>query len=116
MALVTPISGAPGDGQKSLTAAIKPRLNAGGVKLATSSAANVYTVKGSVSLANASGGKQSIRIDWQVIDPKGRRLGTVSQQNTIPSGSLNGPWGPVADAAAGAAVEKIIKLLPPSST
>jgi hypothetical protein len=116
MALVAPVSGAPGDGQKSLTAAIKKRLNAGGVKLTSSSGGNVYTVKGIVSLVDASGGKQSIRIDWQVIDPKGRRLGTVSQQNTIPRGSLNGPWGPIADAAAGAAADGIIKLLPRSNT
>jgi hypothetical protein len=50
-----------------------------------------------------------------VLDPSGRRLGTVSQQNTIPRGSLNGPWGAIADAAAGAAADGIIKLLPKSS-
>ncbi len=49
MALVAPVSGAPGDGQKSLTAALKKRLFAGGVKLASVPARNVYTVKGSVS-------------------------------------------------------------------
>ncbi|MGA8690564.1 MAG: hypothetical protein WB662_11825, partial [Methyloceanibacter sp.] len=86
------------------------------VKLASASARNVYTVKGSVSLTDASGGKQSIRIDWQVLDPNGKKLGTVSQQNTIPKGSLNGPWGAIADAAAGAAAAGIIKLLPRSST
>jgi len=116
MALVAPVSGAPGDGEKSLTAALKKRLFAGGVKLASASARNVYTVKGSVSLTDASGGKQSIRIDWQVLDPNGKKLGTVSQQNTIPKGSLNGPWGAIADAAAGAAAAGIIKLLPRSST
>jgi hypothetical protein len=36
----------------------------------------------------------------------------VSQQNTIPKGSLNGPWGAIADAAAGAAADGIVKLLP----
>lgn len=116
MALVSPVSGAPGDGKSSLTAALKKRLYAGGVKLASAAAGNVYTVKGKVSLTSASGGRESIRIDWQVIDPKGKRLGTVSQQNTIPKGSLNGPWGPIADAAAGAAADGIIKLLPKSST
>lgn len=113
--LVQPVSGAPGDGQRSLTVALKKRLYAGGVKLANGPAVNVYLVKGSVKLADASGGKQSIRIDWQVLDPNGRKLGTVSQQNTIPKGSLNGPWGAIADAAAGAAADGIIKLLPKSS-
>jgi hypothetical protein len=113
--LVQPVAGAPGDGQRSLTVALKKRLYAGGVKLANGPAVNVYMVKGSVKLAEASGGKQSIRIDWQVLDPNGRKLGTVSQQNTIPKGSLNGPWGAIADAAAGAAADGIIKLLPRSS-
>ncbi len=54
---------------------------------------NVYTVKGSVSLADASGGKQSIRIDWQVLDPSGKKLGTVSQQNMIPQGLAERPLG-----------------------
>lgn len=113
--VVAPVAGAPGDGQRSLTTALKKRLYAGGIKLANGTTDNVYMVKGSVVLSDASGGKQSIRIDWLVLDPSGRKLGTVSQQNTIPRGSLNGPWGAVADAAAGAAAVGIIKLLPKSS-
>ena len=110
--IVAPVSGAPGDGTKSLTAAIKKRLYAKGVKLATVQTGNTYTVKGTVSVTDGSGGKQSIRIDWQVLDPNGKRVGTVSQQNNIPKGSLDGPWGAIADAAAGAAADGIVKLLP----
>jgi hypothetical protein len=113
--VVAPVAGAPGDGQRSLTTALKKRLYAGGVKLANGTASGVYMVKGSIKLVDASGGKQSIRIDWLVLDPSGKKLGTVSQQNTIPKGSLNGPWGAIADAAAGAAADGIIKLLPKSS-
>ena len=113
--IVAPVSGAPGDGIKSLTAAIKKRLYAKGVKLATIQTGNTYTVKGTVSMTDGSGGKQSIRIDWQVLDPNGKRVGIVSQQNNIPKGSLDGPWGAVADAAAGAAADGIVKLLPKPS-
>jgi hypothetical protein len=113
--VVSPVAGAPGDGQRSLTTALKKRLYAGGVKLANGTANNVYMVKGSVKLVDTSAGKQSIRIDWLVLDPSGKKLGTVSQQNTIPKGSLNGPWGAIADAAAGAAADGIIKLLPKTS-
>jgi hypothetical protein len=113
--LVAPVSGAPGDGRRSLTTALKKRLYKDGIKLANGTSSNVYTVQGIVKLSSASGGKESIRIDWQVLDPSGKRLGTVSQQNTIPKGSLNGPWGAIADAAAGAAADGIIKLLPKSS-
>jgi hypothetical protein len=113
--LVAPVTGAPGDGSRSLATALKKKLYADGVKLANGAASNVYTVKGVVKLTDAGGGKEKIQIDWRVLDPSGKRLGTVSQQNTIPKGSLNGPWGAIADAAAGAAADGIIKLLPKSS-
>jgi len=113
--LVAPVSGAPGDGRRSLTTALKKKLYGKGVKLANGAASNVYTVKGVVKLSKAGAGKETIRIDWQVIDPRGKRVGTVSQQNTIPKGSLNGPWGAIADAAAGAAADKLIKIIPKSS-
>jgi hypothetical protein len=115
MALVAPVSGAPGDGQKSLTAALKKQLFAGGVKLASAPAQNVYTVKGSVTMSD-SGGKQGIRIDWLVLNPNGTKRGTVSQQNTVAKGMLDGPWGPIADAAAADAAKGIIKLLPRPAT
>ncbi|HRN84689.1 MAG TPA: hypothetical protein PK857_07695, partial [Hyphomicrobium sp.] len=57
-------------------------------------------------------GKQPIQIDWDVKDPQGKTLGTVSQKNEIPQGSLDGAWGKTADAAASAAAQGILKLLP----
>ncbi|MDX2317695.1 MAG: hypothetical protein QNK17_04740 [Hyphomicrobiaceae bacterium] len=113
--LVAPVNGAPGDGRRSLTTALKKRLYKGGIKLANGATGRIYTVKGTVKLTSASGGKESIRISWQVFDPNGKALGTVTQKNNIPKGSLNGPWGAIADAAAGAAADGIIKLLPKSS-
>lgn len=113
--VVAPVSGAPGDGGRSLATALKKKLYADGVKLVNGTSGNVYTVKGIVKLTDAGGGKEKIQIDWRVLDPNGKRLGTVSQQNTIPKGSLNGPWGAIADAAAGAAADGIVKLLPKSS-
>ena len=47
-------------------------------------------------------GKQAIQIEWVVRDPRGKKLGTVSQKNDIPEGSLYGSWGGVAEQAAGA--------------
>ena len=113
--VVAAVSGAPGDGSRSLATALKKKLYADGVKLVNGTSGNVYTVKGIVKLTDAGGGKEKIQIDWRVLDPNGKRLGTVSQQNTIPKGSLNGPWGAIADAAAGAAADGIVKLLPKSS-
>jgi hypothetical protein len=65
-----------------------------------------------VTLGEARDGKQPIQIEWVVKDPQGKRLGTVSQKNDIPEGSLDGAWGKTADQAAGAAVQGIVKLLP----
>lgn len=109
--MVTPVAGAPGDGEKSLTAALKKRLSASGVKVASGPDRSAHTVKGTITLADLTGGKQSVRIDWLVTAPGGKRLGTIVEKSTIPKGSLNGPWGAIADAAAAKAATDIINLL-----
>jgi hypothetical protein len=111
-ALVPAVAGAPGDGSSSLTAAIKRELQAKGVALSERAAASAYRVEGAVTLGEPREGKQAIQIEWVVKDPQGKRLGTVSQKNDIPEGSLDGAWGRTADQAAGAAVQGIFKLLP----
>jgi hypothetical protein len=112
MAMVPSVTGAPGDGSASLTAAIQRELSGRGVSVTDKPVATAYRVEGSVSLGQPKEGKQSIHIEWQVKDPQGKKVGTVSQRNEIPEGSLDGAWGPTADQAAGAAVQGIIKLLP----
>ncbi len=74
--------------------------------------AQSYKVEGKVAMGQGKDGKQPIQIDWNVIDPTGKKLGTVSQKNEVPQGSLDGAWGKTADAAAAAAAQGIIKLLP----
>jgi hypothetical protein len=114
--IVSPVSGAPGDGTKSLTAAIKKQLYAQGVKLTSVQSGNTYTVKGTVVMSDAGGGKQNIHIDWLVLNPDGTRRGRVTQQHVFTKGVLDGPWGPIADAAAADAAKGIIKLLTSSKT
>ena len=111
-AMVPSVEGAPGDGQQSLAKALQRQLAANGVRLADAGGAGSYIVKGKVLLGSPADGKQSIKIEWQVLDPSGKRVGTVSQNNVIPQGSLDGAWGKTADAAAAAAAQGIIKLLP----
>jgi hypothetical protein len=111
-AVVPAVVGAPGDGSASLTAAIQRELQAKGVQLLDRPSRGSYRVEGAVLLGPASEGKQAIQIEWVVRDPNGNKVGTVSQKNDIPEGSLDGPWGGVADQAAGAAVKGILKLLP----
>ena len=111
-AIVPSVVGAPGDGSVALTSAIQRELTRSGIALTESASANTYKVEGKVIVGQGQNGKQPIQIDWDVKDPKGKKLGTVSQKNEIPQGSLDGAWGKTADAAASAAAQGIVKLLP----
>jgi len=115
-AMVPSVTGAPGDGSVSLTSALQRELARSGIALADRPTGNTYRVEGRVKLGQSQNGKQPIQIDWHVKDPQGKQLGTVSQKNEIPEGSLDGEWGKVADAAASAAAQGILKLLPNRST
>ena len=115
-AVVPSVKGAPGDGSTSLTTAIQRELKTKGVALADRPSPAAYRVEGAVTLGSSREGKQPIQIEWVVRDPNGKKLGTVSQKNDIPEGSLDGSWGRVADQAASAAVQGILKLLPSPST
>ena len=114
-AVVPAVSGAPGDGSTALTTALQAELSKNGVALSDQASASAYKVEGYVKVGLAKEGKQPIQIDWQVKDPAGKKLGTVSQKNEIPEGSLDGAWGRTADAAAAAAAQGILKLLPPKA-
>jgi uncharacterized lipoprotein YmbA len=111
-AVVPEVVGAPGDGSTSLRQALQRELSRSGVTLANAPSPSSYKVEGKVAMGTGANGKQPISIDWTVTDPSGKKLGTVSQKNDVPQGSLDGPWGKTADAAAAAAAQGIIKLLP----
>jgi hypothetical protein len=110
-AVVPNVNGAPGDGGTSLASALQRELSGKGITVAGKSA-SAYRVEGSVTMGPAKEGKQPIHIEWLVRDPQGKKLGTVSQRNEIPEGSLDGSWGKTAEQAAGAAAQGILKLLP----
>lgn len=116
VAMVAAVRGAPGDGSVSLTAAIQRELKSKGVVVAEAATPAAYKVEGAVTMGEAREGKQPIQIEWVVKDPAGKKLGTVSQKNDIPEGSLDGAWGRTADQAAGAAAQGILKLLPLPAT
>jgi hypothetical protein len=107
-------SGAPGDGNAALAAAMKRALSGKGFAPAEIPTAYMYRVEGSVTLGLAREGKQPLRIDWVTKDPRGKRLkGTVIMKNEIPEGSLDGAWGHVADYVAQAAVNSLIQNVLP---
>lgn len=113
---VRPVANAPGDGQTSLTAAMRKHLANQGVKVTEARIPNAYTIQGVVEMGAAENGEQPIKISWQVIDPAGKPLTNVVQRNKVDQDSLNGAWGPVADAAAQAASAEVANVMPKPST
>lgn len=106
------VAGAPGDGEEALAAALSRQLAARGLKPATAFQANVYEVQGTVRVAPAARGKQSVTIVWVVLGPDGNQLGITRQTKDVRKGSLDKKWGAAAAAAAAAAAEDIVKLIP----
>jgi hypothetical protein len=111
LAYVT-VAGAPGDGEEALAAALSRQLAARGIKPATTFQANVYEVQGTVKMAPAARGKQSVTIVWVVLGPDGTQLGITRQTKDVRKGSLDRKWGGAAEAAAAAAAADIVNLLP----
>ena len=70
-----------------------------------------FYIDGEVSIAPAGSGKQHIKIVWRVRSASGAEIGTVGQENDVPSGSLSGPWGDVAYIVALAAGEGLVQVL-----
>jgi len=110
---VPKVTGAPGDGNTALPAAMRRQLKSRGVKLTRSSTSGAYTVRGTVELGEPEDGKQPITIKWLVLGPDGNPLkSAVVQRNKIKKGSLDGNWGQVADVAASEAAKAVAKILP----
>jgi hypothetical protein len=111
-AIVPAVIGAPGDGKTSLTEAMKRALSGQGIKLVSAAKAGAYKIQGQVEVGAVADGLQPVTIRWVVIDPAGKPLEkNIIQKNNIPAGRLDGPWGDIADQAAGGAATEVTKLL-----
>jgi hypothetical protein len=62
-------------------------------------------------MGKASSTTQSVKIVWQLLSPKGKDLGSVTQQSDVAKGSLDKSWGPAATSAGNAAANEILKLI-----
>ena len=110
VALIPAVTGAPGDGNAALANAMRQELQQAGVSSGNPGQKG-YTVAGKVSAGAVKDGKQSIKIDWRVSDPSGGLLATVSQNNEIQAGALDGSWGNIASDAAQGAASRIKQLI-----
>ena len=109
--VVTPVAGAPGNGEVALAQAMAKALERHGAALAAEPDGRAYLVLGSVAVSAAEPGAQHVEVIWEVLRPDGVRLGIVSQNNTVPEGALDGAWGPLAAAIAQGAAAGVIDLL-----
>ncbi|MFC3229625.1 hypothetical protein ACFOGJ_20420 [Marinibaculum pumilum] len=105
------VSGAPGDGNAALARSMKRILTASGVPFAPEMTAEAYILAGSVAMKAAGQGQEQVTIDWTLFAPDGEEIGTVTVENLVPQGSLDGAWGPIADAASTGSAEGMIQLI-----
>lgn len=108
---VIAVTGAPGDGNRALTAGMRRALGESQVVLVDAPDATTMTVIGSVEISPPTEGKQRIVIRWILKGPGGDQLGDLEQANDIKAGALNGQWGGVAHVIALAASEGLLDLI-----
>lgn len=108
---VKPIEKAPGDGNVSLTRAIKAAIKGAGIAVAPERRFAEFVLEGNVSLSPHDDKLERVKIIWAVMTPEGREIGRATQQNLVDTGTFKGPWGEVAAMVAGAALEGIQGVL-----
>ena len=110
--LIGAVTGAPGDGGKALEKAITLLLKRQDLAIVTDPHAGADLVlDAAVALDRSGAGQQHVRIVWRMRRKDGDEIGTVAQENDVPTGLLNGAWGDVADAVAAAAQDGIMALV-----
>jgi hypothetical protein len=86
---VAAVTGAPGDGNESLTNQMRAHLAALGPMVQDDVAGADFIVQGRVNLVPIAGGQQRVEIQWTVTTASGDERGKVVQLNDIPKGSLD---------------------------
>jgi hypothetical protein len=93
---IAAVTGAPGDGNDSLTKQMRSHLKALGPMVQDSAAGADFIVQGDVRMVPIPGNQQRVEIQWSVKAPNGDERGKVVQLNEIPAGSLDHYWADVA--------------------
>ena len=110
--LIGGVEGAPGDGGEALEKAIALLLGRQDVAIVTDPKRRADLVLAAdVTVGRPRAGKQHVKIVWHVRREDGSEIGTVAQQNDVPTGLLDGAWGDVAYAVAQAAQDGIMALV-----
>ena len=94
--MVAAVTGAPGDGDQSLTQQMRARLAVLGPVVLTTPAGADFVVQGDVKVVPIAGHQERVEIQWSVKTASGDERGRVVQLNEIPAGTLDRYWGDVA--------------------
>ena len=106
------VDGAPGDGAVALQRGMRRALRTRGIPVAGNIADDTYIVLGAVHIdGGPTPERETVEIDWTVIRPDGRRVGSVRQRNSVETGRLDGAWGTIATAAADGGADGVASLL-----
>jgi hypothetical protein len=110
--LIRGVKGAPGDGAKALEKAIAVLLQRQDVAIVTDPERGADLVLAAdVTVDRPKAGKEHVKIVWHVGRKHGGEIGTVAQENDVPTGLLDGAWGDVAYNVAVAAQDGIMALV-----
>jgi hypothetical protein len=110
--LIGGVAGAPGDGANALEKAITLLLKRQDLAIVTDPQAGADLVLAAdVALEPPRAGNQHVKIVWHVRRKNGDEIGTVAQENDVPTGLLDGAWGDVAYTVAVAAQDGIMALV-----
>ena len=110
------VAGAPGDGNESLASSLTALLQHRDIALVDPAQGKPdLDVDCDITVDPVRDGKQHVKIVWHVARATGSEVGTVAQENDIPRGRLDGPWGDVAYSVAMAAEGGIMQIVDRSS-
>jgi hypothetical protein len=105
------IGGAPGDGDGSLANSMTAVLHRADVDIVDAKTGKPdLTVDANVAV-EPKANQQHVKIVWHVSRANGSEVGTVVQENDMPRGRLDGPWGDIAYNVAIAAGSGIMQLV-----
>jgi len=108
---INPVTNAPGDGNRSLSRAIKAVIQGDGIPLARERRFAEFVLDGNVHVGDPENDLQRVEIVWTVSTTDRREIGRATQKNLVEAGTFSGAWGEVATIVAEAALEGIQGVL-----
>jgi hypothetical protein len=108
---VRKIGGAPGDGNASLANSMAAVLKHADVDIVDAANGKPDLAVDAEITVEPKANQQHVKIVWHVSRANGGEVGTVAQENDLPHGRLDGPWGDIAYNVAIAAGTGIMQLV-----